>query len=119
MRLAILLLGCLSLASTTASGENTSEREVRYLLKFVAESGCQLLRNGTEHTPHEAAEHLAMKYERGRRYVDSAEDFIDRLATESSWSGKPYRVDCADGSRNSGEWLHSALATYRQGQAPE
>ena len=40
------------------------------------------------------AEHLELKYSRGKRYADSAEAFIDRLARKSSWSGEPYQLIC-------------------------
>lgn len=89
------------------------DQEVEYLLQFVAASGCTFIRNGSEHTSADAADHLRMKYRRGRRYADTAEAFIDRLASESSWTGQPYEVVCDGVAAPSGEWLHRALSDYR------
>lgn len=106
--LALLLAG----AGNVRSDDNTA-REIDYLLEFVAGSGCTFIRNGSDHDPVEAADHLRLKYQRGARYVNSAEQFIDRLASESSWSGKPYSVNCNGQTEPSGQWLHRALAEYR------
>jgi len=112
-KLLILTLGmCLSVSA--AHGDDTTDREVQYLLDFVATSGCAFVRNGSEHDPEDAADHLRLKYSRGARYVNSAEQFIDRLATESSWSGKKYTVTCGGETQPSGAWLHRALDDYRQ-----
>ena len=90
------------------------ETEISYLLDFVANSGCLFVRNGDEHSSVDAAAHLRLKYSRGKRYVDSAEDFIGSLATESSWSGKPYTVICDGQSQTSAQWLQRTLSAYRQ-----
>ena len=78
-----------------AADAASQTREINYLLEFVASSGCTFIRNGDDHDSAEAADHLRLKYSRGKRYVNSAEQFIDRLATASSWSGDPYTVTCA------------------------
>ncbi len=90
-----------------------AEQEIEYLLRYVADSGCTFHRNGRDHASAEAAEHLRLKYRRGRRYADSAEDFIDHLASGSSWTGKAYTVSCGDVTEPSAGWLHRALADYR------
>jgi hypothetical protein len=89
------------------------DAEVRRLLDEVGESGCDFERNGTRHNARDAASHLALKYDRGVRYVEKAEDFMYRLASESSWSGKPYYVICDDERSLSGEWLHELLVDMR------
>lgn len=93
--------------------EPEADAEIRLLLDRVGESGCDFERNGTRHNSRDAANHLALKYDRGARYVETAEDFIDRLASESSWSGKPYYVICDDERATSGEWLHQLLVQMR------
>ncbi len=100
------------LFAVSASGAD-AEQEIDYLLDFVADSGCTFHRNGDDHGSADAAEHLRLKYRRGKRYADTAEDFIDRLASESSWTGKPYTVTCGERTEPSGRWLHRALADYR------
>jgi len=109
-----LLLACvLTLPGSAIAGTET-EQEVEHLLQFVASRGCIFVRNGDDHDAADAADHLRLKYSRGKRYVGSAEQFIDRLATESSWSGDPYTVTCEGKTQTSAQWLHRALAGYRQ-----
>ena len=103
----------LLLVAPVAFSVDEAQREIESLLDFVAASGCEFERNGDRHSAVDAADHLRLKYNRGRRYAKTAEQFIDRLATESSWSGKPYRVYCAGNVEPSGAWLHRALREQR------
>jgi hypothetical protein len=113
----MLLTG--SLSPPMLAADEPVESEVAYLLEFVATSGCDFVRNDSSHDPEEAADHLRLKYSRGQRYVNSAEQFIDRLATECSWTGRPYSLTCDGQSQPAGAWLHHALATYRaNGEKP-
>ena len=95
------------------AGAASSETEIEYLLDFVSASGCTFVRNGSEHSSVDAAEHLRLKYRRGRRYADTAEEFIDNLASKSSWTGRAYRVICEGRAEPSADWLHRALDSYR------
>ena len=113
----LLLLG--ALLAPVAHGDSTAE-EVDYLIRYVEHSGCTYTRNGTDHDSADAADHLRLKYNRGKRYVGNAEQFIDRLASESSWTGKAYSITCDGVTEPSGAWLHRALDDYRdnRGQTP-
>ena len=91
-----------------------SDPEVEYLLEFVEQSGCDFERNGSVHDSADAADHLRLKYRRGGKYVNNADQFIDRLASESSWTGKKYTVTCDGVTEPSGEWLHRALEEHRE-----
>ncbi|EOZ0481116.1 DUF5329 family protein [Pseudomonas aeruginosa] len=51
---------------------------------------------------------------RSKDLVASSEDFIERAATQSSLSGKPYQVRCAGQTRNSADWLNQELRRLRQ-----
>ena len=89
--------------------------EVVYLLGWVAESGCTFVRNGDEHPSAEAAEHLEMKYNRVRRWIDDADEFIDRIASGSSISGRAYLVRCPGvAEQASRDWLTRALQQHRE-----
>ncbi|UTF59343.1 DUF5329 domain-containing protein [Gilvimarinus sp. DA14] len=100
----------ISIAACAAS----DEEEIQYLIDFVAESGVTFIRNGSEHSAREAAEHLQMKYNRASRYAKDAEGFIDNLASKSSITRRPYQVVLADGTMlNASDWLYSALRQYR------
>lgn len=114
--LAALLIFASSLAS---AGEPDLTVEVGYLIDSVSESGCKFVRNGKEHTATEAADHLRMKARRGKRYYDTVEEFIDRIASKSSWSGKPYTIQCGDKPAvTAGDWFTRVLTDYRE-KSPE
>ena len=87
-----LLLWLMSLVApiSQALGQTDAKTEIRSLIQAVRESGCEFDRNGARHKAERAAEHLELKYARGERYAGSAEAFIERLATGSSWTGEPY-----------------------------
>jgi hypothetical protein len=107
----ILLLALLQISVARAG----SEVEITYLLNAVSQSGCTFTRNNEQYAAEDAADHLRLKYSRGKRYATSAEQFIDRLATESSWTGTPYAITCEGATEPSAQWLHRALSDYREG----
>ena len=105
----------LALLLTAPLASADTEAEIQALLTHVETSGCDFQRNGSMHDAADAADHLRLKYSRGKRYVNSAEQFIDRLATESSWTGKPYTIVCDGREERTSAWLHRALAEQRAG----
>ena len=91
--------------------------DIEYLLTALGQSNCTFIRNGKEHTSAEAESHLRMKYERGRKYADNAGQFIDRFASKSSWSGKPYYIQCpGEDQQQTSAWLTQRLAQYSAGK---
>jgi hypothetical protein len=114
----LLWIGLVLIFTGTTVASAEPDQEIKYLLSFVADSGCIFTRNGTAHDSPDAADHLRLKYREGKRYADSAEQFIDRLASESSWSGEPYTVDCDGRVETSSAWLHRALTDYRLADDP-
>lgn len=111
--IAMLFSGILSQA-TAASGADV---EIGQLLGYIERSGCLLYRNGSWYSASDARAHLEKKYRYllDRGLVDTTEDFIDRVATTSSMSGKPYQVKC-DGREqvSSAEWLTTELQRLRK-----
>ena len=97
----------------TAHADSDADTEIRALIQAVAESECEFNRNGSLHSAEAAAEHLELKYSRGKRYADSAEAFIERLASKSSWSGKPYQMICDAETQPAGDWLTMRLGALR------
>jgi hypothetical protein len=94
--------------------------EIDYLLDYLGKSGCQFYRNGTWYDSGAAKAHLRYKYDAlvKRGQVGTAEDFIEKAATQSSLSGLAYKVRCAGGPEvSSSQWLRDALARYRSGRA--
>lgn len=114
----LILVACLlafAWAGLAEADEATTEAEIEYLMTAIGGSGCTFVRNGKRHTASEAEEHIRMKYRRAWRHAKSAEMFIERLASRSSLSRKPYFMDCPGSDIvRSGDWLNAKLAEYRQ-----
>ena len=107
----LVALGLLLLSSARA---DEPPAEIEQLLREIGTSGCTFIRNGKEHSAEAAEDHLRMKYRRGKRYADTTENFIDRLATASSWTKKPYMIACpGDLPVPTGTWLHLRLDELR------
>lgn len=113
-----LLTSCLTLVllSTSVSlpaGEKTlTEKEkIEALLKHVGElKEAKFVRNGTEYDAATAAKFLRGKWDANADEIKTAVDFIERAASESSTSGKPYLIRMKDGKEiKSGEYLRVEL----------
>ena len=101
-------------ASATVTVAQNNDAEIEYLLTAVGSSNCIFIRNGTQHPAANAESHLRMKYEKTRRYIDNADEFIYKLASESSWTGKPYTLACPEVEvQATKSWLLERLAEYR------
>ena len=122
MRLAFALL--LSLAASLAHAAPlppTARAEVDALLARLQSSGCEFNRNGSWYAGAEAKAHLLKKldYLERKDMVKTAEQFIERGASGSSMSGKPYLVRCAGKPPVvSVKWLTAELQTARAASTP-
>lgn len=91
-----------------------AKNEIAHLLATVAESPCMFIRNGKRYSAEDAAVHLSMKYKRGKAYVESTQQFIDRIASNSSISGKPYQIRCpGTAPQTTRAWLTEQLEGLR------
>lgn len=116
MKQSIALLVLLAFAPSLVRADQTAT-EIDYLLSTIGQSDCVFVRNGKEYDAQDAEAHLRMKYRRGKRYAPTTEKFIERLASMSSMSKKPYFIECGDEQRvPSGQWLTNLLSQYRTGQ---
>ena len=107
----------LLLATAIFADESTSSLEIQYLIDAIGDSNCVFIRNGKRHSAKEARRHIRSKYSRAKRYASTAELFIERLASKSSVSKKPYWMECpGDEPMRSGDWLEAELERYRAGQ---
>ena len=104
--------------SAQAALDANAQREVSALLAFVGNSHCTFIRNGSSYSSTQAQAHLQDKldYLLRKDRVNSAEEFIERAASESSLSGKPYKVNCDGREQLSADWLKDELQRLRQGQ---
>ncbi|RTL37444.1 MAG: hypothetical protein EKK53_20965 [Burkholderiales bacterium] len=94
--------------------------EVDALLHRLQTSGCEFNRNGSWYSGTDAKAHLLKKLDdvEGKDRVSTAEQFIERGATGSSMSGKPYLVRCAvKAPVESAPWLKAELQLVRAAKA--
>lgn len=116
----VAALVLLALAATVAAAPTPqAKREIEGLIAGLGASGCSFERNGRWHDAKAAQAHLQRKYDylRKRDLADTAELFIERAATASSMSGKPYRVRCGSVVEPSRRWFERRLRELRNDQA--
>ena len=91
-------------------------QEINSLLDFIEHSECRFVRNGSEYHGPQARAHLQKKLEylQEEDKVNSAEDFIELAATQSSKSGLAYEVRCPAGIQPANLWLKTELQRQRQ-----
>jgi hypothetical protein len=92
-----------------------TKAEIDALIDCVQTSGVRFIRNGTEYSGAEGAEHLRAKLAKAGDRVKTTDDFITGIASKSYLSGKPYLVKFADGhTQPTGDWLREQLAERRK-----
>jgi hypothetical protein len=116
MRFALWSLLVVASAAGAAPLPPAARAEVDALLARLQSSGCEFNRNGSWYAGAEARTHLLKKldYLEGKDLVKTAEQFIERGASTSSMSGKPYLVRCAGKPPvESAQWLKAELQAVR------
>lgn len=112
------LIVLIFLAAAPAWAEWDDEKaRIEFLIHEVEQVQGSFIRNGREYLPAEAGAHLRMKLERamGSWFAPdkdqwTAELFIEKIASKSSISGKPYQIKCNNGQTiNAGDWLRERL----------
>ncbi len=112
----VLMLGLLLVPVARAEPPTNVQIEVNFLLGYLEGSGCEFYRNGTWHDSKAAQAHLRDKYKylMTTNLINNTEDFIEKAATKSSFSGQPYKVRCnGDATVTSNQWLRDELARFR------
>ncbi|QIO88487.1 hypothetical protein G9274_002172 [Stenotrophomonas rhizophila] len=115
--LVALLVALLAAAGgASAAPSDTARREIAALIGALDGSSCRFQRNGSWHDAAEARAHLQRKYDYLLRKdkVDTAEQFIERAASQSSMSGKPYRIACpGQPEQTAAAWFGARLKALR------
>lgn len=97
--------------SSPASPTLSESQKIDALLGALETSNGVFIRNGVGYDGARAAEHLRGKLKAAGSRVATAREFIDRLASSSSTSGKEYRVRLPDGTEvASRRWFQDRLA---------
>ena len=106
---------CLLTAAIALALDSQTKAEIDELITYVQTSGVRFIRNGTEYSAAEGAQHLRDKLARAGNRVKTTEDFITGVASTSYITGKPYLVKFADGhTQPTGDWLRAHLAEVRK-----
>jgi len=112
---ALLLGAAAALAQATPSA---SEQKLidTLILRVSNMKTMTFMRNGDEHNAANAAKHMQAKFDHFKDEIVTAEDFIDRCASRSEVTGKPYQVKLSNGVvRDAKEFLTAELHTLRKG----
>jgi hypothetical protein len=114
-------IAALALLATMAplAAATPSEQEHKLIMALIARvqgmTTMKFLRNDEAHNAAEAAEHMQAKYKHFNKEIVTAEDFIERCASRSEVTGKPYMIKLADGkAREARDFLMQELHAMRQ-----
>jgi Family of unknown function (DUF5329) len=84
-----------------AAGQSAPEPEkqkIEALIKQVSElKDARFIRNGTEHDVAAAVRFLRGKWKAHDKEVQTARDFVEKVASASGTSGQPYHIRFRDG----------------------
>lgn len=97
-----------SLVQNTDQG--VEDQKISQLIGYLrGQHNAIFVRNGTEYTPDKAADHLQSKWDKHKKKIKTAHDFVDRLATYSK-TKDPYLIKFSDGHTiTCGEFLNQEL----------
>ncbi len=115
----LIVLIFLAAAPARADWDDEKAR-IKFLIHEVEQVQGSFIRNGREYLPAEAGAHLKMKLDRatGSWFAPdkdqwTAELFIEKIASKSSISGKPYQIKFNNGQTvDAGEWLRERLNDF-------
>jgi hypothetical protein len=104
--------------TTTPRPVLTEAAKINALIGSVeAMPNAVFIRNGSEYTASRAAEHLRLKWRNAGGRVRTAEQFIKYCASESSLTGRKYKIRFPDGRTvDSGVFFHEQLARIEAGK---
>ena len=87
-----LTAGLLLVSEALALSPQEETRVENLLTAVGKQEQLIFIRNGSEHNAAEAESHLRLKLSKTKKRLDTAEQFVDKVASGSSISGKPYQV---------------------------
>ena len=116
--LTISALICLGLAlspmegKAAETGEAYEHHKIMQLVKAISELRAVFIRNGSEYSSEEAGNHMKYKLDVAGNRIQTAKEFIDKVASKSYLTGQPYMIRFNDGTtRPSHDWLMEKLYT--------
>ena len=93
----------------------SATEEITLLITALKDlDGAVMIRNGKQYPVEEGVSHLMEKCSSANGSIETAEDFITLVASESSLTGKPYRIRFEDGRTvTAEEWFKQQLSDLR------
>jgi hypothetical protein len=110
MQFAALAVALLAGAMAAAPPQTEAEK-IEALIKHVESlADAKFIRNGVEYDSKTAGQFLRGKWNANESSIKTAQDFIEKIATQSSTTGRPYLIKLKDGREvKSGEYLTAEL----------
>jgi hypothetical protein len=120
MRALFILITTILTLNLCAADTEPLSKTIDYLIAQVEKADdVKFLRNGDEHNGKDAAKHMRRKYDHFKKEIKTPEDFIEKCASKSELSGKPYMIKKADGSTLKCEdWMKTLLEQHRTKNPP-
>ena len=122
----LLFLTCFVFSSLSiAAGALTDKQKINKLLDEIETSNLIFIRNGSEYSSAKARKHLEYKYNyvtKGfwfwqKKQKVTVRAFIDKLASQSSTSGKIYFIQTKEGTKvPARDWLNKRLKLIESNQ---
>jgi len=102
-------------ASIALALDPQTKAEIDELITYVETSNVRFIRNGSEYSGAEGAQHLREKLIKAGQRVKTTDDFIIGIASKSYLSGRAYLVKFPDGhTQPTADWLRAHLAEMRK-----
>ncbi len=107
-------LSTLFFTTALQARDSKEDKRIEFLIQTVENTpGIIFIRNGSEYDGKRAGEHLRMKLEKGGERVQTAENFIEGVASKSLMSGQAYQIRGANGkTEDAGPFLLARLKEY-------
>ena len=118
--LSLLILLALFAGSLRAAEPATGDARIEALISRVeVMKDVKFIRNGTAYDPGNAAKFLRGKWQARKKEIRKPAEFIEKVATRSSTTGKPYLIRSKDGSEKPcGPYLTEELKQIEAGSPP-
>ena len=106
-----VLVTVLAVGAVYAEAPQTEPAKIEALIRHVESlADAKFVRNGTEYDCKTAGQFLRGKWKTQEASIKTAQDFIEKVASQSSTTGKPYLIKLKDGREvMSGEYLTAEL----------
>ena len=103
------------IAVSFSFAEKTEAEKIKYLLDEIENSGAVFIRNNGMYPSSEARRHLELKMKNAGGRIKTAREFIEHVASKSSFSGEAYFIRMKNGREYKvADWLREKLADYEK-----